>query len=250
MIDFSALAGRYDRLRPAGQGWQQIADASLELLGSPSRLLDVGCGTGRFAALASARLGGRVWAVDPSEAMLAQARSQPGGARVGWKRAGAERLPFRDGWFDGVHLHLVLHVLDDRPAALAELARVVAPGGRLVAATFRPEHFTGFYLNRYFPSIPVIDGARFPDPDDLRAELAGAGFTDVRLAPIDQPVQPEPDELLERVRGRYISTLHLIDDAEYAAGLRLLETDLAAGVRPGGTLRWLLVAALRGHPAD
>jgi SAM-dependent methyltransferase len=249
VIDFSDLAGRYDTLRPAGEGWQQLADASLELLDRPARLLDVGCGTGRFTVLAAGRLGGRVWGVDPSEAMLAQARAQPGGARVGWKRAAAERLPFRDAWFDGVHLHLVLHVLDDRAAGLTELARVLAPGGRLVAVTFRPEHFTGFYLNRYFPSIPAIDAARFPDPDALLAQLAGAGFADVRLIPLDQPVQPDPDALLERVRGRYISTLHLLDEAEYTAGVRMLEADLAAGVRPGGTLRWLLVAAVRGRPA-
>ena len=129
MIDFSALAGRYDELRPAGAGWQEVADTTLGMLGQPSRLLDVGCGTGRFTVLAAERLGVRAWGIDPSEEMLAQARRRPGAARVGWKRGEAEHLPFKDGWFDAAHAHLVLHVLRDRDAAYRELARVLQPGG-------------------------------------------------------------------------------------------------------------------------
>jgi SAM-dependent methyltransferase len=177
--------------------------------------------------------------------MLAQARRREGAGRVGWKLAEAEHLPFKDGWFDAAHAHLVLHVLRDRPAAYRELARVLQPGGRAVFASFRPEHFQGFYLNRYFPSIPVIDGARFPDPVAVAGELTAAGFGDVRVVGIDQLVAPEPDELLERVRGRYISTLHLVPDAEYTEGVALLERELADGVRPSGTLRWALIGGRR-----
>jgi ubiquinone/menaquinone biosynthesis C-methylase UbiE len=245
VIDFSALAGRYDELRPAGAGWQEVADASLAMLGQPSRLLDVGCGTGRFTVLAAERLGVRAWGIDPSDEMLAQARRRPGAARVGWKLGEAEHLPFKDGWFDAAHAHLVLHVLRDRDAAYCELARVLQPGGAVALASFRPEHFTGFYLNRYFPSIPEIDGARFPDPATVAAGLTAVGFADVRLVGIDQPIAPEPADLLERVRGRYISTLHLVPDDEYARGLELLERELGEGVRPSGTLRWVLIGGRR-----
>ena len=223
----------------------EVAEESLRMLGVPARLLDVGCGTGRFTVMASQRLGARAWGIDPSEEMLAQARRGEGAGRVGWKLAEAEHLPFKDGWFDAAHAHLVLHALRDRPAAYRELARVLQRGGRAVFASFRPEHFQGFYLNRYFPSIPVIDGARFPDPVAVAAELAAAGFADVRVVGIDQPVAPEPAELLERVRGRYISTLHLVPEGEYAAGLALLERELADGVRPSGTLRWALIGGRR-----
>jgi ubiquinone/menaquinone biosynthesis C-methylase UbiE len=244
---FDALAADYDRLRPAGDGWQELAERALAGLEGARRVLDLGCGTGRFAVLASERLGGRVWGVDASEEMLREARRRPGAARVGWKRADAANLPFKDGWFDGAHSHLVLHLVDDRRAAVAEMARVLASGGRAVVGTFAPEHFREFFLNPYFPSIPEIDLARFPDPDALCAELAAAGFERPEVDRFDQPVTAVAADVLERVRGRYISTLPLVPDDEYAAGLARLEADVAGGRSAFAyTLRWAFVRARRG----
>jgi ubiquinone/menaquinone biosynthesis C-methylase UbiE len=246
-VNFDALAADYDRLRTAGGRWLELSELTLEALAGSTRLLDVGCGTGRFAVLAAARLGARVWGVDPSAAMLERARAQPGARTVGWKRAAAERLPFRDGWFDGAHAHLVLHVVDDRPRALAELARVLAPGGRLAVVTFELEHFDRFFLNPYFPSIPAIDRARFPAPAGLLDELAGAGFADLVRRRVSVPVTSTAADVLERVRGRYISTLHLIPDAEYRAGLARLEADVAAGATDFAySLEWCLLSGRRG----
>jgi ubiquinone/menaquinone biosynthesis C-methylase UbiE len=244
---FDALAPDYDRLRPAGEGWHELAERSLAALAGARRLLDLGCGTGRFAVLAAERLGGRVWGVDTSDEMLREARARRGGGRVGWRRAEAARLPFKEGWFDAVHSHLVLHLVDHRPAAIAEMARVLGPGGRAVVGTFAIEHFREFFLNRYFPSIPAIDLARFPDPAGLCDELAAAGLPDVGVERFDQPVTAAAADVVERVRGRYISTLRLLDEDEYRGGLARLEADVAAGCeRFDYTLRWALVTARRG----
>lgn len=247
MTHFDALAPDYDRLRPAGEGWQELAGRVLETLSGATRLLDVGCGTGRFAVLAAERLGARVWGVDASAEMLREARTRPGAGGVGWRRADATKLPFKDGWFDAVHTHLVLHLVGDLRAAVAEMARVLQPGGRIAAGTFAPEHFREFFLNPYFPSIPGIDLARFPDPDVLCGLLHGAGFTDAAVDRFDQPVTAAAADVLERARGRYISTLRLLDDAEYTSGLARLEADVAAGRDAFTyTLRWALVSARRG----
>ena len=246
MTHFDALAPDYDRLRPAGEGWHELAEHTLATLAGATRLLDVGCGTGRFAVLAAERLGARVWGVDASAEMLTTARARPGAGRVGWRRAEAAKLPFRDGWFDAAHAHLVLHLVDDRSAAIAELRRVLAPGGRIAIGTFAPEHFREFFLNPYFPSIATIDGARFPDPALLAGELGEAGFYDTAVERIGQPISAEPQAVLERVRGRYISTLHLLDPAEYTDGLARLERDVAAGRGAFAySLEWALVSATR-----
>ena len=196
---FDRLAASYDRLRPAGEAWMELSERTLAGLQGCRRLLDVGCGTGRFAVLAKRRLGGRVWGLDPSAEMLAEAKARPGAAGIGWKQGAAEQLPFRSGWFDAAHMHLVVHTLADRPAALGEVARVLSPGGRLAIATFAREHFERFFLNPYFPSIERIDTARFPDPAVLADELAEAGFGDVGVERIGRPVHAEADR---RARAR------------------------------------------------
>jgi SAM-dependent methyltransferase len=245
-LDFDPLAADYDRLRPTGQAWEELSGRTLDLLGDFRRLVDVGCGTGRFAAFAKARRGGRVWGVDPSAEMLGRARARADAGGIGWKQASAERLPFTSGWFDAAHMHLVVHTLPDRPPALAEIARVLMPGGRIAIATFAMEHFARFYLNPYFPSIASVDGARFPEPGLLAGELGEAGFREAAIERMSQPVSADPQDVLERVRGRYISTLHLLERSEYADGLARLERDVAAGRGPFGySLEWALVTATR-----
>jgi SAM-dependent methyltransferase len=246
-LDFDRLAADYDRLRPAGDAWEQLAERTTAGMDGCRRVVDIGCGTGRFAVYARHRLGARVWGVDPSAEMLRRARSRADARGIGWKQGVAERLPFRDGWFDAAHMHLVVHTLADRDRALEEIARVLGRDGRLAVATFACEHFDRFFLNPYFPSLAGIDLARFPDPAALAADLAAAGFTGARIERISQPVRADPDDVLERVRGRYISTLHLLDPDEYAAGLGQLEAEVRAGRDDFAySLEWAMLTARRG----
>jgi ubiquinone/menaquinone biosynthesis C-methylase UbiE len=243
-MDFGPLAPRYDELRPAGPEWYELAELTLAELAGCRRLLDVGCGTGRFAALAADRLGARVWGVDPSAEMLEAARRRA--PRIGWKQAHAERLPFRDGWFDGVHARLVLHLVERLDDALAEMARVLGRGGRAAVVSFDFEHFDRFHLNPYFPSLADLDRARFPEPAAICAGLERAGLADARHRIVRQPVEVDPVRQVERVRGRYISSLHLLDPAEYAEGLAALERDMAGRDLPIETEQvWSLVTARR-----
>jgi SAM-dependent methyltransferase len=165
---------------------------------------------------------------------------------VGWKLAAAEHLPFKDGWFDAAHAHLVLHLVDDVDAALSDMARVLCPGGRLVVVSFRTEHFDRFHLNPYFPTLAGIDRARFPDPAALSAAIAEAGFHDVAERGLHQQVMLAPEAVLERVRGRYISTLHLLDEREYQGGLARLEHDMTGRDQPlSADLFWSITTATR-----
>jgi ubiquinone/menaquinone biosynthesis C-methylase UbiE len=235
--DFGPLAATYDELRPVDANWWELFEllvAEADLAGR--RVLDVGCGTGRLSA-ALAERGSRVWGVEASPEMAACARERG----VDVKVARVEQLPFKPGWFDRAVLWLVAHLVD-RPAAFAELDRVLAPDGRIAVATFDPEHFSRYYLNRLFPSLERIDRARFPEPDALVAELDEAGFA-TRLIPLSQRGELGREEAVSRIRGRFISTLRLLDDAEFEAGLARAERELPE--RVGYALEWSVAVASR-----
>jgi len=135
-----------------------------DLLGR--RVLDVGCGTGRLAAALDER-GARVWAVEPSPEMAALARERFANVKI----APAERLPFKDGWFDRAVMWLVLHLVD-RPRALAEVARILAPGG-----TFLTQQVDG----RSLEDLMAVFGAQPQWPNatlqTFLPQLTAAGLT-------------------------------------------------------------------------
>jgi ubiquinone/menaquinone biosynthesis C-methylase UbiE len=204
------------------------------------RVLDVGCGTGRLA-VALAECGARVWGVDPSEEMIRQARSNAAG-KAAFKEARAEALPFKDGWFDRAVSRLVVHLID-RPQAFREAARVLAPSGRVVIATFAPGSFERFWVARAFPEVVGIDRRRFPDQDLLADELALAGFANVGVSRLLQKGRLTRAEALERIRGRYISTLRLLSEKAFAEGLARAERELPDPVEDDR--EWLVVTADR-----
>jgi ubiquinone/menaquinone biosynthesis C-methylase UbiE len=205
------------------------------------RVLDVGCGTGTLAAWLAQDAAARVWGVDPSPEMLDVARRKvPAG--VGLKEGRAEALPFRDGWFERVVMMLVLHHVD-RGRASAEVQRVLGEGGRLVIGTFAPAQFDDYYLARFFPSIPVVDRARFDTPEQLGNLLREAGFVDVEEHRLEQRVQLSRETVLARVRGKHISTFQLIPEDEYACGLARVERELPASIE--SRAHWLVVAAAK-----
>ena len=104
-------------------------------------MLDAACGTGVVARYAAPRAG-HVVGVDVNAGMLAvAARIAP---QLEWVQADVAALPFADGAFDLVLCEQGLQFMPDRAAALAELQRVLAPGGRIVASVWRGlEHNPG-----------------------------------------------------------------------------------------------------------
>lgn len=191
-------------------------------------MLDVGCGTGKFARLLAERGLARVWGVDPSTEMLAEARKRIPSS-VGLKLGQAERLPFKDAAFDAAVLWTVVHLIE-RPHAFAELERVLVPGGRLAIVTFAPEHFTSYWQNAFFPSIAEIDLERHPSPDSLADELQAAGFEAPRFVRLLQQAELSREVALERIRGRSISTFDLLDEDEIRVGTAKAERELPARV--------------------
>ena len=100
------------------------------------RVLDLACGTGAVARVAAELVGdgGRVVGVDVNRAMLDVARARL--PELEWREASVLALPFADGRFDAVFCQLGLQFFPDRLAALSEMRRVLAPGGRFGASVY------------------------------------------------------------------------------------------------------------------
>ena len=240
--DFGSLARRYDELRDSGELWWdsvEIIVREADLRGR--RVLDIGCGTGALAAALAERYGCKVWGVDASPEMIEVARARVP-ASVGLRIGVAERLGFKDEWFERAVMTFAVHHVD-RPAAFAEIRRVLEPAGVFAIGTFDPKHFDDYYLNEYFPSIPVIDRARFPSPPQFEAELGVAGFASVRFVRFTQREMISRERVLERIRARHISTFQLIDEDEYRSGVERAERRLPAEVEH--VQEWLVAVAAR-----
>ena len=139
---FAANAKSWDRIRTLYVDEREV-EAALERLFDDARipaLLDIGTGTGRVLECLAPRIARGV-GVDTSRDMLAIARTRlaaAGHSHCHVRQADMYALPMADGSFDAVTLHLVLHYADRPAAVVAESARVLKPGGRLVVVDFAP----------------------------------------------------------------------------------------------------------------
>lgn len=139
---FSRYAAEWDQIRTLHVADERVERAIVEALGSRpiSSLLDVGTGTGRILELLGQQTHRGV-GVDLSRDMLAIARTKLAAALLphcGVQLGDLYDLPFGPKTFDVVVVHQILHLLDDVPRAIAEAARVLSPGGRLLVVDFAP----------------------------------------------------------------------------------------------------------------
>jgi demethylmenaquinone methyltransferase/2-methoxy-6-polyprenyl-1,4-benzoquinol methylase len=198
---FGPIARDYERwaaVLSLGQDprWREAMVEGLELRAG-ERVLDVACGTGSVARLATAR-GSDVTALDQSVEMLTKARA----SGLGVLHATAERLPVPDATFDALTFTYLLRYVADPAACMSELVRVLRPGGRIGMVEFgRPRGFAGapwwLYTRVALPAAGAVIGhgwlqvgaflgpsidrfhRRF-SPQELTALWTDAGLVDVR----------------------------------------------------------------------
>lgn len=133
-MSFDAQAKTYDKVRGGLDRGRQAAEDLADYL-VPGTVLDVGVGTGAVA-IALREFGHEVTGVDTSEQMLEVAADRLGADSV--QLGDAQSLPFADGSFANVVMAHLLHLVPDMPSAIAEGARVLEGGGRLLAIHGHP----------------------------------------------------------------------------------------------------------------
>lgn len=165
---------------------EQIIPLALEELEGFGTVLDVGCGDGQISRALASR-GAEVTGIDPTERNLEVARERAGGPV--YVKAGADDLPFEDASFDAVVACLVFEHIDDVDAAIAEVARVLRPGGQF-----------SFFLNH-----PLL-------------QTPGSGWIDDHII--------DPPEQYWRI-GPYLVETESIEEVEKDVHIRFLHRPLS-----------------------
>jgi ubiquinone/menaquinone biosynthesis C-methylase UbiE len=193
------FAALYDALGAvAERGWMGRRRSRL-LVGASGAMLEIGGGTG--ANLPHYRDAGRVVVAEPDPFMCGRLRRKLGRARVPVEvsESGAESLPFADGSFDAVVSTLVLCSVSDQGEALAEVRRVLRPGGRLLFIEHvRGEGSVAQMQDRVLPLWSRLFAGCHPNRDTL-GSIRAAGFA---VGTLDRFVPPGPfTGLVPHVQG-------------------------------------------------
>ena len=204
---FDAVAERYDVMNDLmSLGLHRVWKAFAISIARPrlgERVLDIATGSGDLAAAIGRKVlpGGEVWVTDINRRMLERGRDRllDAGLAVPAVQCDGERLPFPDAYFDCVTVGFGLRNMTRKEAALAEMARVLKPGGRLVVLEFskvwKPlERAYDWYSFKVLPWLGDkvagdADAYRYlaesirlhPDQAALAAMLRDAGFSDVEV---------------------------------------------------------------------
>jgi demethylmenaquinone methyltransferase/2-methoxy-6-polyprenyl-1,4-benzoquinol methylase len=207
---FASVADKYDLMNDlmslgVHRAWKRdfVANSGVRL---GQRVLDLAGGTGDIAALMSKRVGrnGRVVLSDINEAMLEVGRQRLEdrgiSGNVSYALANAEKLPFGDSEFDAVTIAFGLRNVTDKDAALAEMYRVLRPGGKALILEFsevQPELLKKIYDGYSFGLLPVLGKLvagdensyrylaesirKHPPQEELARMMRDAGFDRVRF---------------------------------------------------------------------
>lgn len=200
------------------------------------RVLDVACGTGVLARAALERVGenGSVTGLDVNPGMLAVARARA--AEIDWRQGRAEDLPFDDDAFDAVVSQFGLMFFEDRAAALAEMARVLSPGGTIAVAVWDTLENTPGYramsallLRLFGPETARSLEAPYAlgDRDELQGLFTRAGLPGSEIRTLPGRARFASIEAWVHTDIRGWTLADAIDDEQYRSLLSEAQRDLA-----------------------
>jgi SAM-dependent methyltransferase len=254
-------AARADRFREEVAGYhdQLLAAAAID---ATANVLDIGCGSGQTTRDAARRASaGSALGVDLSARMIELARElaeRERLANVTFQQADAQVHPFPEQRFDiAVSQHGVMF-FGDPPAAFTNIARAVRPGGRLILLAWQPPgrnqwrstFRTALAAGRELPTPPPDAPGPFSlsDPDRVRGLLTSAGFVDVRLHGLSEPmyVGRDVDDACQFISGQLAWMTADLDADAKARAIDALRASLADHQTDRGVLydsaTWLIEA--------
>lgn len=195
--------------------------------------LDAGSGTGLLSVKFGEQIRGRVLGLDPSTAMLQQARQRQKPGNVFWAQGVSEALPFAGEALKAVFLSQVWHHLRSPQEAAREFFRCLKNGGGLFVKTYSHKQIRARWdLQVVFPELmPLLLGI-YPDKRDLKLLLKKTGFRSVEFQSSQRENYIRPSQLLVFLREKTWSMFSFLSRQAAAAGEARLEALAADGDAP------------------
>jgi ubiquinone/menaquinone biosynthesis C-methylase UbiE len=184
-------------------------------------VIDVGCGTGRFTRFLETCFDASAIGVDPSDAMLDRARDKHPEGR--YRRAPAEALPLDDAAVDAAFLSMVYHHINDIDGAMAEVHRVLRPGGWLCVRTSTVDRLDDVVYLQHFPEARAVNEVRLPFARDVQHDATRQGFAPIVHEIVHQPMAVTPAAYISQIEKRMLSDLIAIPDEAFETGLQRLK---------------------------
>jgi ubiquinone/menaquinone biosynthesis C-methylase UbiE len=220
--DLTDIPAAYDRARDHGPEvldlWMRVTADHLEGR-SITRILDLGCGTGRFSEGLAARFNADVIGLDPSVKMLQLAREKQRDARVHYHLGRAEALPVRSESVDLVFMSMSLHHFTDPVVAARECRRVLRNTGSVVIRTGTREQIPAYPYVPFFESSRRLLEEILPGSADIRANFTAADLHMVAARTITQTIASDWMVYAEKLAAGGDSLLARLSRQDFEDGL-------------------------------
>ena len=224
--DYSKIANIYDKGR-----WLSETNMNLSLgfitkyalVTTGAKLLDLGCGTGRFSIPIVEKLGCIVTGADVSKEMLEKARVKDIQNKVSWDVQDAHNLTYKDNTFDIVYMSHLLHHCTSPLQVLKECRRVLKPSGVVIIRHCVIEEIESDPESTFFPEALEINRKRIVALQEMLALMKAAGYIKIKSESYVQRSSQSGQELYDRMATRNVSALAMIQQVAFENGLKRLK---------------------------
>jgi ubiquinone/menaquinone biosynthesis C-methylase UbiE len=220
--DRTSIPASYDSGRDHGPAvlrlWMDAVAAHLDSV-TPARILDLGCGTGRFSDALSVHFHAEVIGVDPSRKMLAQARQKRTEGVVHYEVGSAEAIPVKAQSVDLIFMSMSYHHFSDPLAAALECRRVLRNEGFVFVRTGSREQIESYPYYPFFPETHTILREVLPTSSEMRNVFEDAGFRFVAHDIITQTIAPSWQVYADKLATGADSVLARLSEQDFERGI-------------------------------
>jgi len=231
--DLTDIPAVYDRGRDHGPEvldlWMHALEAHLQNL-NVIKILDLGCGTGRFSESLADYFKAEVLGIDPSAKMLERAREKQRDSRIQYQRGSAEAISLPSGSVDMIFMSMSFHHFSNRALAACECRRVLREQGVVFVRTGTREQIRAYPYAPFFPSSGAMLEELLPDRTELREPFERRGFRMTAWEVITQTVAPSWKAYADKLSAGGDSILARLSGQELESGLAAIRRHGAEGV--------------------